>query len=214
VSRLFKISLIVALSFFTSFNLSANDTFFSIEKQSSSVEDLVDGVDDLVRGVSKSVFKSSFTASDEIAEQAWTFFKNEDWASLENLFNTNNLNKWDGVIYPPNDGFVSFTTEPLTIGTKIDRYGGYIDDVTGEFKDGGRFFANEGEILTNRALPAGADQKFYSQYEVVKEIPNVKKGEAIPWFGENGMGIQYKVVESVDDLIEGGYIIRTFTTAP
>lgn len=42
---------------------------------------LANAVDDLVRGVSKNVFKASFTASDEIAEQAWTFFKNEDWGS-------------------------------------------------------------------------------------------------------------------------------------
>jgi hypothetical protein len=47
VNRFFKIFLIVVLSVFSTLNLSANDTFFSIEKQSSSVEDLVEGVDGL-----------------------------------------------------------------------------------------------------------------------------------------------------------------------
>jgi len=79
------------------------------------------GVDDLVRGVSKSVFKSSFTASDEIAEQAWMFFKNEDWANLENLFNTHNLNGG----WPPNNGFKNITlieTGSELSGKTFDRF--------------------------------------------------------------------------------------------
>jgi hypothetical protein len=44
VNRFFKIFLIVVLSVFSTLNLSANDTFFSIEKQSSSVEDLANAV--------------------------------------------------------------------------------------------------------------------------------------------------------------------------
>ncbi len=49
----FKIFLIVALSFFTSFNLSANDTFFSIEKSSASVEDLANAGSDLLNASGK-----------------------------------------------------------------------------------------------------------------------------------------------------------------
>ncbi|QFZ53938.1 hypothetical protein FEZ18_03490 [Oceanihabitans sp. IOP_32] len=44
----FKIYLIVALSFFTSFNLSANDTFFSIENKGDRVCELANGVDDVL----------------------------------------------------------------------------------------------------------------------------------------------------------------------
>ncbi len=68
------------------------------------------------------------------------------------------------------------------------------------------------KALTKRALPKGSDKKIYSTYEVLKEIPNTKKGGAIPWFGEKGNGIQYFVKESVDDLIDGGYIKRMTTT--
>ena len=40
MSRLFKIFLLVVLSFLSSFNVSANETFFSIENKGSSVEEL------------------------------------------------------------------------------------------------------------------------------------------------------------------------------
>ena len=42
MSRFLKIYLLVVLSVFSTLNLSANDTFFSIEKQSSSVEELAE----------------------------------------------------------------------------------------------------------------------------------------------------------------------------
>ena len=44
VIKSFKIFLLVALSFLTSFNLSANDTFFSIEKKDTRVYDVANGV--------------------------------------------------------------------------------------------------------------------------------------------------------------------------
>ena len=47
MSRLFKIFLLVVLSFLSSFNVSANETFFSIENKGSSVEELVEGGSDL-----------------------------------------------------------------------------------------------------------------------------------------------------------------------
>ena len=48
MSRLFKIFLLVVLSFLSSFNVSANETFFSIENKGSSVEELAKGGSDLV----------------------------------------------------------------------------------------------------------------------------------------------------------------------
>ena len=48
MSRQFKIFLLVTLSFLSSFNLSANDTFFSIEKSSDRIDELAERVDDLV----------------------------------------------------------------------------------------------------------------------------------------------------------------------
>ena len=53
VNRQFKIFLLVALSFFQSFNISANDTFFSIEKSSERVEELAEAVDDIPSLIAK-----------------------------------------------------------------------------------------------------------------------------------------------------------------
>jgi hypothetical protein len=70
VNRFFKIFLIVVLSVFSTLNLSANDTFFSIEKQSSSVEDLAEGVDDLF---------SNFTYLKNLPTDAKTFLSAKNW---------------------------------------------------------------------------------------------------------------------------------------
>ena len=59
VIKSFKIFLLVALSFLTSFNLSANDTFFSIEKKDTRVYDLANAGGDLYKSLSN-VLKNSY----------------------------------------------------------------------------------------------------------------------------------------------------------
>lgn len=158
--------------------------------------------DDLVRGVSKSVFKSSFTASEEIAEQAWTFFKNEDWTSLENLFNTHNLNKYNGIVYPPNNGAINFVKKTLDLSDFngvliIDRYG----------SPTGKFTSPVNTPFPQRALPSSYASQTPQKYKVLKPIPNVEEGQIIPWFGQPGLGIQYKLEKSVQYYIDEGYLL-------
>lgn len=88
----------------------------------------------------------------------------------------------------------------------IDRYGGYIDDVDGLFKDKGTFASPMGASFESRALPASTQSKPYKKYRVIKEIPNVKSGEAIPWFGQPGKGIQYELPETIEDLLKDKFI--------
>jgi len=40
----------------------------------------------------------------------------------------------------------------------------------------------------------------------LKPIPNVEKGEIIPWFGQKGKGIQFKLEKSVQDYINNEYL--------
>ena len=44
----------------------------------------------------------------------------------------------------------------------------------------------------------------YNLYEVIEDIPNVKKGKSIPWFGQPGMGVQYEFVggQGIDFLLK------------
>ena len=53
MSRLFKIFLLVVLSVFSALNLSANETFFSIEKSSERIEELVQAGSDLAALLTK-----------------------------------------------------------------------------------------------------------------------------------------------------------------
>jgi hypothetical protein len=39
----------------------------------------------------------------------------------------------------------------------------------------------------------------------LKDLP-ADKEKAIPWFGQNGHGIQYELPMSIDDLISDGYL--------
>ena len=163
------------------------------------------GVIELVRGVSKTDFMSSvteFASNTALAEQAWTHFKNENWNLLEDLFKNNNLNGG----WPPNRGFISTEIVELPVNMEFDRYGGYISN--GVFKDNGSFVAPINLPFPERALPASALDKPYNKYKVIKPIPGVTKGPAIPWFNQTGLGLQYEFPQNygIDFLLENGYI--------
>lgn len=143
-------------------------------------------------------------ANAHIVDQAWDLWKNQKWSELEKLFKANNINgKW-----PPNRGFIEFISEPLAVEKEIDRYGGYIDNTTGQFIDKGTFASPKGTSFESRALPAETINKPYKKYKVIKEIPDVKKGSAIPWFNQPGMGTQYELPKGINKLLEEGYIIE------
>jgi len=86
----------------------------------------------------------------------------------------------------------------------FDRYGGYIDRETGEFVDKGPFVAPKDVSFSNRVLPEATKSKQYSQYQVLKDIPGVKQGEAIPWFGQPGGDTQFELPGGIGDLIKKG----------
>ncbi|MBL7932504.1 MAG: TNT domain-containing protein [Bacteroidia bacterium] len=138
--------------------------------------------------------------SSTIRGDAWNYFKQGKWKELEEIFKTNNVNGG----WPPNRGFIRFSTKNFEINTTFDRYGGYFEN--GVFKDKGTFASPLGATFESRALPASTLNKPYRKYKVLKQIPNVKSGEAIPWFDQVGNGIQFELPESIDDLISGGFI--------
>lgn len=101
-------------------------------------------------------------------------------------------------IWPPNDGAAGeVTTTVLPEGTRIDRYG----------SDFGTYMSPEGTPYEMRSVAPGTGQKPYSVFEVQSPL-EVQSSEVAPWFGQPGGGIQYKLPESVDDLLEAGIIRR------
>ena len=105
--------------------------------------------------------------------------------------------------WPPNRGFVKVKPVVLQPGTKIDRYGGWMDN--GKFKDSGTFASPAGASFGSRALPQNTLNKPLNTYEVVKPV-KADAGPAIPWFGQPGKGTQYELSKSIDELLKQGAI--------
>ncbi|MEK9495233.1 glycohydrolase toxin TNT-related protein, partial [Photorhabdus sp. P32] len=102
--------------------------------------------------------------------------------------------------WPPNDGaFGPVKNTVLEPGTIIDRYG----------YTGGYYTSPVGTPYSMRALPPGTDtMKPYSVYKVMKPISNVSESKIAPWFGEIGLGTQYKLEKSVQEYLDSGHLIE------
>jgi hypothetical protein len=162
-----------------------------------------------IRGTSKNDFLNTVKdfengQNKEIGDKAWELWKNEDWSELEKLFNKGVDGKPINGGWPPNNGFVSTKVVTLPKGSTFDRYGGKI--VNEKFVDNGRFTAaNAGEPFKNRALPESYKSNILTTYEVNTPI-EVIQGEAIPWFGQNGGGVQNMNPQSINVLEDFGLI--------
>ncbi|MCG8540992.1 MAG: TNT domain-containing protein [Clostridia bacterium] len=56
-----------------------------------------------------------------------------------------------------------------------------------------------------RSLAPGTEVKPYHVYEVVKPVEGLG-GKIAPWFDQSGGGIQYKLNNSIQELLDGGFI--------
>jgi hypothetical protein len=78
---------------------------------------------------------------------------------------------------------------------RIDRYGPH----------SGKFASPEGTPAAARSLPPGRASEPIRSFEVLKPL-EVKEGLAAPAFGQPGMGTQYKLPDTVENLIRDGYL--------
>jgi len=159
--------------------------------------------DSIVRGLSYTGFVA-LTPLDSSQVQyqpmMWKLWKGKKWSALEKLITKKNLNGG----YPPAAGFVNVSVITLPRDTKVDRYG----------SRWGSFVAPTGTPFPARALPQSSKNSIYYQFLVVKDIPNVTAGKAIPWFGEPGMGTQYKFENSIQTLLTNHYLIIVDSVLP
>lgn len=119
-----------------------------------------------------------------------------------------------GWIYPPHDGFLTVAghvveyDQKLAPGTEVDRFG----------YPGGAYLAPEHTLFIQRALPpqslnspGEAPLANYHLYCVLKPF-DVEAGPIAPWFGQVGLGLQYKLVPgengSVSSLLANGYLVE------
>nr|XP_036575429.1 uncharacterized protein CTRU02_14557 [Colletotrichum truncatum]KAF6782001.1 hypothetical protein CTRU02_14557 [Colletotrichum truncatum] len=115
-------------------------------------------------------------------------------------------------VYPPHDGYnldtagkvITFSLT-LTPGLFIDRFG----------SEYGKYVAPAGAPYAQRSLPpvnlnAAQDAKYpynYYVYVVVRSIV-VQAGPIAPWFGQQGLGLQFLMPSTLLELVEQGYLAR------
>ena len=99
--------------------------------------------------------------------------------------------------WPLNSGFLgNITKTELQIGTLIDRYG----------LRSGTYVAPKGTPFISRGLPAALAKKFTPEsYELLQPL-KVKTGLSAPGFDFPGLGIQYELPLSVQELIDTGVL--------
>ncbi|MBC1418101.1 glycohydrolase toxin TNT-related protein [Listeria fleischmannii] len=112
------------------------------------------------------------------------------------------VDKWkneDGSIkWPPNNGAIVGTEKIIALqrGETFGRIG----------SNYGKFVAPRGTNSDKLSLAPGTDTSIYKEYVVVREIPKVEVADVAPWFDKPGGGKQMLLPQSIDDLLQAGYI--------
>ena len=113
-------------------------------------------------------------------------------------------NSWyntDGTInMPPNSGAAAGSEEiiDLQLGQRLGRYGG--------FTKNSDFVAEPGSSADSLSLPPYTDTSIYQEFEILKPIPGVTKSIVAPWGDSPGLGLQYKLPMTIQELIDQQYI--------
>lgn len=91
-------------------------------------------------------------------------------------------------------------TSQSILGLTIARYG----------LSRGKYASPYGTPYPMRALPPGTDSGPYSICQVIKPILNVSESKIAPWFGETGMGTQYKFDNSIQSYLDSGHLEKSW----
>lgn len=107
-----------------------------------------------------------------------------------------NMNPDGSWKYPPNNGAlgdeISTTLKP---GTYVDRFG----------SEGGTFVSPAGTDYGARSLPPGSYSRAYHIYRINMSV-EVKASIIAPYFGNPGLGTQYRFLEPIYKLLEKGVL--------
>ncbi len=127
-----------------------------------------------------------------LAAEQMVAAKNANWVTSEGKI-------W----WPPGSGNVpgsEFKTV-LDTGTKLDRYGGTTPNSS--------FLAPSGTPLEQRALAPFTNTAVRDEYVVLKPLA-VEQSNAMPWFGKQGMGLQFDtrggIGLPIEELVKQGYL--------
>ena len=114
----------------------------------------------------------------------------------------NSWHKRNGEInYPPNNGAVPGTEKVVTLnpGDRIGRYGNITQTST--------FVTKPGASSSQLSLPPNTDPSVYQEFIVIKPIVDAEAAIIAPWGNSCGGGIQYNLPNTLQWLIDNGYLI-------
>ena len=111
----------------------------------------------------------------------------------------------DGTInYPPNNGAIPGTQTIITLGennvVSVGR--------NGTPKPNSVYVTQSGASATSLSLPPNTDPSTYINYKIIKPIVNVEQATIIPWAGDAGLGIQYKLPNPIKWYIDNEYLLQ------
>ena len=103
--------------------------------------------------------------------------------------------------YPPNNGAVPGTEKVVTLnpGDRIGRYGNITPTST--------FVTKPGASSSQLSLPPNTDPSVYQEFIVIKPIVDAEAAIIAPWGNSCGGGIQYNLPNTLQWLIDNGYLI-------
>lgn len=162
-------------------------------------------------------FKGASNVTDEIVDQAWAYYLNQNWVKLNELFTTHNIAS-GGIIWPPaNGGFNTRDSVFFKKGQRFDRYGSTIGAYTSGVPNLGGSFTSpiiDGRSFTFAQRALNGPENSYDLYYTIEILQDLeffcREADIIPWFNQPGMGIQENWVLPKDPNSPQGYSY-TFT---
>ncbi|MFK8299035.1 hypothetical protein ACI76O_11825, partial [Capnocytophaga cynodegmi] len=180
-----------------------------LARVSKSVDDVVDITKKVYRNVKYDDFIKTFKATDEQYKTAFKLWGEEKWDELYKYFKDNDLNNWEGIIWPPFNGakgIIKTEKGEQLAGKVFDRFQKY-EDLSGGFAS--PVPNNSAYTIQSRALGVNYDEMeelgqsyYYIKFKIKDASPdlNFEYGEAVPWFNELGGGIQIKSSKNFRDI--------------
>jgi RHS repeat-associated protein len=152
----------------------------------------------LLAGVDESpgVGVSTETSTPQYIRSVGNDFPNQGGEFIDQGFNSTAGTPTSQIVWPPNRGFVDGEGGPATMlpGHLVDRYGG----------PDGTFLAPAGTPPEMRSLAPGSELRPINTFQVVVPF-EVSAGNAAPFFGQPGRGLQFDTAPStVRDLVNSG----------
>lgn len=172
-----------------------------LRKVANTIEELEDVIIKSRKFTKEDVkgFENLFEGNTDLYKEALQLFVQDKFDNLFELFSVNDINNWNGVIWPPLNGFrnieevksaksyagESFSFDRFQDPSKPSLGGSYASPVEKIAKEAGEsnelFFTYDSRMLSDK-LTVGTYYFKFNLSDKVSETVNITTGEVAPWF--------------------------------